>query len=235
MGGCADGRRREGALAVVGGGAGGTELAIALRRRPGTRAAVHLVCDALLPEAPRRARRLAAAALAEAGVVLHEGVRAAGANDAGVALEDGGMVAAGTVLWATGVHGAPFLAASGLACDAVGCVRVDAGLRSLSHPFVFAAGDCAALDPPQPKAGVWAVRAGPHLAEAIRRAALGQPPRPWRPQRRALAIMGLGDGRALAWRGGFVLSGRLAWWWKDRLDRRWVARYAAPDAHEGKE
>jgi selenide,water dikinase len=47
--------------------------------------------------------------------------------------------------------------------------------------------------------------------------------------------MGLGDGRALAWRGGFVLSGRLAWWWKDRLDRRWVARYADPDAHEGQE
>jgi selenide,water dikinase len=142
-----------------------------------------------------------------------------------VQLADGGSVAAVAVIWATGLIGAPFLAASGLACDAAGCVRVDAALRSLNHPFVFAAGDCASLDPPRPKAGVWAVRAGPPLETNLRRAIAGRPLRPWRPQRRALAILGLGGGRALAWRGGLSLHGRLAWAWKDRLDRRWVARY----------
>ncbi len=142
-----------------------------------------------------------------------------------VRLADGGSIAAAEAIWATGAVAAPFLAASGLACDEAGCVRVGAELRSLSHSFVFAAGDCASLDPPRPKAGVWAVRAGPPLAENIRRAIAGRPLRPWRPQARALAILGLGGGRALAWRSGLSLHGRVAWLWKDRLDRRWVARY----------
>ena len=164
-------------------------------------------------------------ALAAAGVTLRRGRWATGATAGAVRLADGGSIAAAAVIWATGVVGAPFLAASGLACDEAGCVRVDAALRSRSHPFVFAAGDCARLDPPRPKAGVWAVRAGPPLEANLRRAIAGRPLRPWRPQARALAILGLGDGRALAWRGGLSLHGRLAWAWKDRLDRRWIARY----------
>ena len=54
----------------------------------------------------------------------------------------------------------------------------------------------------RPKAGVWAVRAGAPLAANLRRAARGQTLRRWRPQSDALAILGLGDGRALAWRNG---------------------------------
>ena len=114
-----------------------------------------------------------------------------------------------TALWATGVVGPAFLAASGLACDAAGCVRVDATLRSVSHGFVFAAGDCAAIEGnPRPKAGVWAVRAGAPLAANLRRAARGRALRRWRPQSDALAILGLGDGRALAWRNGVAVAGR---------------------------
>ncbi len=85
--------------------------------------------------------------------------------------------------------GRRLLAASGLDCDATGCVRVSATLRSLSHDFVFAAGDCAAIEGnPRPKAGVWAVRAG--------RAAGGQPaPSGARPGVAALAasVGGAGD------------------------------------------
>ena len=107
------------------------------------------------------------------------------------ALSDGSFIEAAAALWATGVVAPEFLAASGLACDAAGCVRVDATLRSVSHPFVFAAGDCAAIEGnPRPKSGVWAVRAGAPLAANLRRAAAGRPLRRWRPQREALAILG---------------------------------------------
>ena len=127
--------------------------------------------------------------------------------------------------------GPAFLAASGLDCDAVGCVRVDATLRSVSHDFVFAAGDCAAIEGnPRPKAGVWAVRAGAPLAANLRRAARGRTLRRWRPQSDALAIVGLGDGRALAWRNGVAVSGRAVWRWKDWIDRRWMRMYQEPMA-----
>ena len=91
---------------------------------------------------------------------------------------------------------------------------------------VFAAGDCASIDgKPRPKAGVWAVRAGPPLAANLRRAARGRPLRRWRPHRDALVILGLGDGRAVAWRNGVAVAGRAMWRWKDWIDRRWMRMY----------
>ncbi len=137
------------------------------------------------------------------------GVKAGAWTDGKLALSDGSFLEVATVLWATGVVGPAMLAASGLDCDAAGCVRVYATLRSVSHDFVFAAGDCAAIEGnPRPKAGVWAVRAGAPLAENLRRAARGRALRRWRPQAEALAILGLGDGRALAWRNGVAVAGR---------------------------
>jgi selenide,water dikinase len=216
-------------VALVGGGAGGVELALALAQRVAGRVRITLVCDTADPlaEAPPRARAIARAALAEARVELVCGVRA-GARAAGkLALSDGSFLSAEAVLWATNVVGPRLLAESGLICDDAGCVVVDASLRSRGHDVVFAAGDCASIaGAPRPKAGVWAVRAGPRLAGNLRRAARGLRPRPWRPQAEALAIVGLGHGRALAWRNGVAVSGRLVAWYKDWIDGRFLRRYS---------
>jgi selenide,water dikinase len=216
-------------IALVGGGAAGVELALALAQRVAGRVRITLVCDTEDPlaEAPPRARAIARAALAEARVELVCGVRA-GARAAGkLALSDGSFLAAEAVLWATNVVGPKLLAESGLICDEAGCVVVDASLRSRGHDVVFAAGDCASIAAaPRPKAGVWAVRAGPRLAGNLRRVARGLRPRPWRPQAEALAIIGLGHGRALAWRNGVAVSGRLIAWYKDWIDGRFLRRYA---------
>ncbi len=222
-------------LAIIGAGPAGTELALALARRFGARMRLVLIGEGPEPlaDAPAAARRVARAALVEAGVELVNGVRAGALADGRLTLSDGSFIDAEAALWATGVIGPGFLAASGLACDEAGCVRVDAGLRSVSHPFVFAAGDCAAIEgAPRPKAGVWAVRAGVPLAANLRRAAAGRPPLPWRPQSQALTILGLGGDRAVAWRNGIAVSGALIWRWKDWIDRRWMRMYAmrmAPD------
>ena len=218
----------DGRISVVGAGPGGVELAVALGLRLGGRVA--LVCETAdpLPGAPPHARRIARAALRSAGVELLCGVRAGVLRDGKLALSDGRAVAAAAALWATGVAAPGWLAATGLACDADGSVAVDATLRSLSHPFVFAAGDCAAIKGSErPKAGVWAVRAAAPLERNLRRMAAGRTLRRWTPQRDALVIVGLGHGRALAWRGGLVTSGRLMQRWKQWLDRRWMARFAA--------
>jgi selenide, water dikinase len=220
-------------LAVVGGGAGGTELALALARRYRERARIVLVADAAEPlaGAPSFARSIARTALVDAGVELVCGVQAGALANGRLALSDGSFLEVATALWATGVVGPAFLAASGLACDEVGCILVNASLRSISHGFVFAAGDCATIEHgARPKAGVWAVRAGAPLAANLRRAARGQSLRSWRPQSSALAIVGLGDGRAVAWRNGIAVSGWAVWRWKDWIDRRWMRMYQEPMA-----
>jgi selenide,water dikinase len=220
-------------IAVVGGGAGGTELALALARRYGERVRIVLVCEEAEPlaTAPSYARSGARTALVNASVELACGVRAGAWANGRLALSDGSFLEVATTLWATGVVGPPFLAASGLACDEAGCVRADDALQSVSHGFVFAAGDCAAIEGnPRPKAGVWAVRAGRPLADNLRRAARGRALRRWRPQSQALVILGLGDGRALAWRNGVAVAGRPVWLWKDWIDRRWMRMYQQPMA-----
>lgn len=220
-------------IAVIGGGAGGTELALALAHRYRDQVRVVLVCEATepLPHAPHRARATMRAALVDVGVELVCSVRAGAWAGGRLALSDGSFIEVSAALWATGVIGSAFLAASGMACDAAGCVQVDDRLRSVSHDFVFAAGDCATIaGNARPKAGVWAVRAGAPLAGNLRRAARGQPLRRWRPQSDALAIVGLGDRRATAWRNGVAVTGRAVWRWKDWIDRRWMRMYQRPMA-----
>ncbi len=218
----------EARIAVVGGGDAGVELTLALAVRFSRR--FRLVLVAASPEpcasAPSLARRAVRQSLVDAGVEVVCGVAATGLRDGRLALSDGSFLDVAAALWATGVAGPELLVASGLACDAQGCVRVDAGLRSVSHPQVFAAGDCATLDgDARPKAGVWAVRAGAILAENLRRVARRQPPSPWRPQRNALVMLGLGGGKAAAWRNGIAVQGHKVWMLKDQIDRRWMRRY----------
>ena len=114
-----------------------------------------------------------------------------------------------------------------LAVDADGFIRIDAQLRSVSHPQVLAVGDCASWAGwPLPKAGVHAVRMGPVLAHNLR-VALGGPGGllDHRPQRQFLALLATGDGRAIASRGPFGAEGAWAWRWKDRIDRAFIRRY----------
>jgi selenide,water dikinase len=99
---------------------------------------------------------------------------------------------------------------------------VDETLRSVSHPAVFAAGDTAAG---LPKSGVYAVRQGAVLAENLKRALLGKELRRYVPQKEALSLISCGGKYAIASRGRRSAEGAWVWWWKDWLDRRWIARF----------
>ena len=71
--------------------------------------------------------------------------------------------------------------------------------RSLNDPDVFAAGDCSAMvETPREKAGVYAVRAGPPLAENLHRRVRDKPLKRWTPQRRHLALISTGERYAVA-------------------------------------
>jgi selenide, water dikinase len=218
-------------VAVVGGGAGGVELALAMKRALPPGVEVVLLTDSLLPGLCGRAVARLRRALVEAEVVLEEGFRAADAADiAGqkaVLAEDGRRIIVDHLFWVTGVGAPDWVRDAGLAVDGGGFVRVDQSLRSISHPDIFAAGDLAALEgQPRPKSGVFAVREGPVLADNLRRALLGGRPSRYRAQKRFLTIIGLGDGRAVAARGQWSASGRWVWRWKDRIDRRFMARFS---------
>jgi selenide,water dikinase len=230
---------REGRIAtivVVGGGAGGIEILLAMQARlaaePGVRTPrFALVTDVghLLPRHAPAARRLVRRTLDERGIAIHFDAAAAGVERDAVLTRDGRRIAADRVFLATPAAATPWLAASGLACDAAGFVDVDAHLRSTSHPYVFAAGDCASQrGAAYPKSGLYAVRQGPVLADNLRRHVRGEPLRDFRPQRTALALLATGDRRAIMSWGAFAAEGAWVWRWKDAIDRRFMARYRFP-------
>jgi NADH dehydrogenase FAD-containing subunit len=130
----------------------------------------------------------------------------------------------------TGAAAARWPSDSGLAVDERGFVRVGPTLQSLSHSHVFAAGDVAAYQDARPKSGVYAVRAGPVLAQNLRAACNGAPLRPRTPQRRALYLISTGRRHTLASWGRWSLDGHWVWRWKDLIDRRFVSQFTAEGA-----
>jgi selenide,water dikinase len=215
-------------IAVIGGGPTDSELALALARRLAGHLRLTLVSTApdAAPGAPASVHRVVRQALVEAGVELVFAVTASFLRNGRLGLSDGSSIDADAAIWATGVLGPPILAASGVSCDEAGCIRVSRTLRSVSHDFIFAAGDCASVEEahrPNPDAG--ATRAGAALAGNLRRAVRGRQLRPWRRQKDPLAILGLGDGRAVAWCGPIAIQGHLIWRLKDQLDRTWMRKY----------
>ena len=133
-------------------------------------------------------------------------------------------MAADAVVWSTGPAAHAFLRDSHLPVDAQGFVRVRPTLQVVACDRLFAVGDCASLAGMQ-KAGVYAVRCGPILAENLRRAQAGRALRVYRPQREFLSLLNLGDGTAVGSERGFSFEGRWVMRLKDRIDRRFVEKY----------
>jgi selenide,water dikinase len=220
-------------MAVVGAGAAGVEMLLAMRHRVlaaegRDRVTWHLFSDlpAILAGYPSAVQRAFERVLNDAGVAVHRAAPVARVSSHGVESADGRGIAVDATVWATGASAPAFLSQSRLALDAAGFVAVNASLQSLSHADVFAAGDVASMvDAPRPKSGVYAVRQGPPLARNLLAALKGEPLARYEPQRNALALITTGARHAVATRGGFTVQGRWVWRWKDWIDRRFIARY----------
>ena len=217
-------------VVVAGGGAGGVELLLSLRHRLQRTARPHeytlVTAEVLMTGHNARVARIFRRILAERGVRVLENTAVAEVRAGELRTAGGDRIAFDELVWTTGPGAHGWLRETGLALDREGFVAVDRTFRSTSHGFVFAAGDTATVMPdPRPRAGVFAVRAGPPLEENLRRAAEGKPPKPFRAQRRFLSLISTGNAYAVASRGPFAAEGRFLWRWKDRIDRRWMRRY----------
>lgn len=221
-------------VVVVGGGAAGVELAFgidAALRRCAVRAAVALVSPqaSFLAGHADKVRALVMSALAQRNVNVHF---AKGTGTAeGLSLSNGTFLRADCVVAATGSRAQTWLAHSGLACTASGFVQVGADLRSISHPYIFAAGDVIErTDRKLERSGVHAVKAGLVLAANIRASVEGGDDHTYTPRRRTLYLLAHGKRRAILSWGQFVTAGKWVWRLKDRIDRGFVRRYTAEDA-----
>jgi selenide,water dikinase len=221
-------------VAVVGGGAAGVEVALAIAAALEKGGQTHRITlveagPEILAGYRSRLRQRARAILAERGIAVRTGRRVSAVHGEEVETEEGDRFPALLTVWLTGAVAWPLFRDSGLPLDGRGFLLIDDALRSVADPRIFAAGDCGTLasHPETPKAGVYAVREGPVLWASLKAAVRGGEPPRYEPQQGFLSILNTGDGRALLDYKGIVSHSRWAWRLKDRIDRRFLAKYRA--------
>ena len=225
-------------VAVVGGGAAGVEIILAVQFRlralldhggeHAARLEYHLFTDTaeILPTYNSSVRRIFGRVLRERHIMVHAGKAVTEVAHARLCTADGVWHEANEVLWSTETAAAPWLARSGLAVDRAGFVSVASTLQSISHPDVFAAGDIASMvDYPRERSGALAIQQGPWLAGNLRSALRGEPLKPHRPRRRSLSVISTGNRYAVASYGPLACEGTWVWRWKDRRDHRFMRMY----------
>ena len=226
-------------IAVVGAGAGGVELTLAMqyrlrhellaRGRNPDDLRFHLFsADAhILSTHNARVRRAFEGVLIERGVTIHRNAEVSRVDAGRLQTRGGEVLQADEIVWVTQAGGAAWLAGTGLALDGRGFIRVGQTLQTETDPLIFAAGDCAAVSGHRlEKAGVFAVRMARPLAENLRRTVTGQALVQYRPQSRWLALISTGDRHAVASRGALYARGDWVWRWKDWIDRRFMRKFS---------
>jgi selenide,water dikinase len=222
--------------AVVGGGAAGYEVALAIRAALRPEAKIHLIerGPCLLPEYPEHFRKKALAVLAEKRIEALTDASVERVLPDRAVLSTGREIPSDLTVWLAGAVGWPLFRQAGLPLDELGFLLLDDSLRSVADPKIFAAGDCGTMAqfPQTPKAGVYAVRQAPILWASLRAALRGEEPPRYRPQTGFLSILNLGDGRALMHWKGVVVEGGAVFRLKDWIDRRFLAKYRASGVGE---
>ena len=225
-------------IAVVGAGAGGVELLLAMQwrlrkelaalgRNP-DELAFHLftgVAD-ILPTHNAGVRKRFDSVLAMRNVVVHRSAEVKQVFAGRLQTASGESLDADEIVWVTRAGGAPWLKDTGLALDTEGFIQVQDTLQTVTDPNIFAAGDIASMvNYKLEKAGVFAVRQGPPLTENLRRAISGTALEAYHPQTSWLALISTGDKFAVASRGWIGFAGVWVWRWKDWIDRRFMQKF----------
>ncbi len=218
---CAEATPRR--ISVIGGGAAAFEIAMALATSLPDCQMQLLCAGELLPGHPPMVLKRAQRWLQHRQITIQDNCRITRVHEGQLWHDDTCLGPTDAVILATGASAHTWQASSGLNTDERGFIRIDHQLRSLSHPKIFATGDCASL-PGSQKSGVYAVRQGPVLAHNLKAALQGTTLQRYQPQPQALALLATGDGGALLSYGRWGAGGKLFGWWKDRLDLGFMQR-----------
>lgn len=223
-------------IVIVGGGAGGVELALnmqtCLQRILGDKSQnileIHLIHrnQQLLSGHNNWVSNKLEKIIRQRGIKLHLQQSVTKVLSDRVICQSGLTIKSSYVFWVTQATAPGWIKESNLAGDPQGFILVKDTLQSISHPHIFAAGDIATMiNHSRPKAGVFAVRQGQPLVHNWRCLLSAQPLQKYVPQDKYLALIGTGDHQAIASWGSFGWQSRAFWWLKDYIDRKFMNQF----------
>jgi NADH dehydrogenase FAD-containing subunit len=217
-------------LIVVGGGAAALELAGNLWRlvkQTGTEAAI-TVCGGrnFLVSMPTKAQHYARKSLAARRIEVIEGARVNRLQEGLAVLEDQSQVPFDLALLAWGIEPSRLFRESGLPTGSDGGLLVNAYLQCVAYSEIFGGGDCICFEQqPLDKVGVYAVRQNPVLYANLLAALEDRALQAFHPQDTYLLIYNLGNETGIFYRGNWVWQGRLIFWLKDYIDRKFMRKF----------
>lgn len=239
-------------VVVVGGGAAGIELSMSVKGRwspilgdDNVRITVLDSNKQLLAGESEANRQALGKTLKDRGIHVWHDCTVQEIQPNTISLTTGEQLSFTHCLWATGAgaHDVAFrLGNRGLAISKQGWIRVNRYLQSVSHPNIFAAGDCCTMEGlekgPPPKAGVYAVRSGPILIENLTKilnSETGASLVSYQPQDDYMKLMVCGDGTAIGFRFGISFQGKWVFELKDEIDKGFMDLFRVENLPELKE
>lgn len=218
-------------VAVVGGGAGGVELCLALHSALNKNHAVklHLISrqDQILKGYPDKLRHTVEQHFLKNRISLYKNFAVNSIDDRGLVSSRGEHLPANRIFWCTAATAARWPKESKLDVNTKGFINVSGTLQTLTASNVFACGDCANfIEQPLAKAGVYAVRQAPILFENICRLLLQKPLKHYRPQKNFLSLLSLSNGTAIGAHSSWSFSGAWVWHWKNHIDKKFMASFS---------
>lgn len=226
-------------VVVVGGGAGGVELACALQYRLSCISKerstqpcfeVSIVSKGLILNSSHSSvRKRMLRLLNERNIDVIEATGGVCKVEKGVLHTAEQEISFDDCVWCTQATAPEWFRNTDLMIDDKGYLVVDEFLSvEGSHGHVFGAGDCVTMSKsPRPKAGVYAVRAGPILADNIERAIFNKSLKPWYPQSSNLSLIACGNRHALMSKKWLSYDAGFLWAWKDHIDTKFMAMYGS--------
>jgi NADH dehydrogenase FAD-containing subunit len=132
------------------------------------------------------------------------------------------------IFLALGVRPNQLFEKSGLPTGPDGGLLVNKYLQCTTHPDIFGGGDCIYFESqPLDKVGVYAVRENPILYANLMAALEGKPLQPFDPGGDYLLIFNVGGGKGVLQKKWLLLDGKLAFFIKDAIDRKFMKEFQA--------
>jgi NADH dehydrogenase FAD-containing subunit len=180
----------------------------------------------LMSRFPARISHMAYRSLKKRGIEIIEQDYCKEVRSGRIILESGAAYGADIIFLAVGVKPSTIFRESGLPVGPDGGLLVNKYLQCPDYPEIFGGGDCIYFqDQPLDKVGVYAVRENPVIYHNLMAALEDGKLQQFDPGGSYLLIFNVGGGKGILGKNSLIFDGRLAFWVKDYIDRKFMREF----------
>jgi len=182
----------------------------------------------LMSRFPEKIRNLAYKSLQNRGIKIIEQDYSKEIQTNRITLESGAVHETDIIFLAVGVKPSTIFKESGLPTGPDDGLLVNRFLQCVDHPEIFGGGDCIYFqEQPLDKVGVYAVRENPILYHNLMASLESGELQSFDPGGPYLLIFNVGGGRGILGKNSLIFDGRVAFWIKDYIDRKFMRKFQA--------